>query len=95
MISAGTSWGSTHDASRDSVCRDAGQVYLNGSVAEKLKVPASLMSYFEVCTYMYINRVYKTRATKKIALDVFGCFSCFLLLNFPLNIFLCFSIESL
>ena len=38
MISAGTSWGSTRDASRDSVCCDAGQVYLNGSVAEKIKI---------------------------------------------------------
>ena len=37
VISAGTSWGSTRNASRDSVCRDAGQVYLNGSVAEKVK----------------------------------------------------------
>ena len=37
VISAGTSWGSTRDASRDSVCRDAGQVDLNGSVAEKVK----------------------------------------------------------
>ena len=37
VISAGTSWGSTRDASRDSVCRDAGQVYPNGSVAEKVK----------------------------------------------------------
>ena len=54
------------------------------------------MSYFEVCTYMYINRVYKKNEQRnKIALDVFGCFSCFLLLNFPFNIFLCFSIESL
>ena len=38
MISAGTSWGSTRDASRDSVCHDAGQVYLNGSVAKKIKI---------------------------------------------------------
>ena len=45
------------------------------------------MSYFEVCTYMYINRVYKKNEQRnKIALNVFGCFSCFLLLNFPLNI---------
>ena len=54
------------------------------------------MSYFEVCTYMYINRVYKKTSNEiKLHLVVFGCFSCFLLLNFPLNIFLCFSIESL
>ena len=38
MISAGTSRGSTRDASRDSVCRDAGQVYLDGFVAEKIKI---------------------------------------------------------
>ena len=38
MISAGTSWGSNRDVSRDSVCRDAGQVYLNGSVAEEIKI---------------------------------------------------------
>ena len=52
MISAGTSWGSTRNASRDSVCRDAGQVYLNGSVAEKVK---SSRLTDELLSSVYVN----------------------------------------
>ena len=48
------------------------------------------MSYFEVCTYMYIIRVYK-KTSYEIKLHwMYLVVNCFLLLNFPLNIFLFF-----
>ena len=54
------------------------------------------MSYFEVCTYMYINRVYKKTSNEiKLHWMYLVVLVAFFSLTFPLIYFLCFSIESL